>query len=77
MTRSRLTSVLVMAAVLLLPTLVAAQEDPMPLSWVGLVKVKPGAGPQFEKAFEKDGKIKELNSLASWQYYENWGWDRK
>ena len=26
---------------------------------------------------EKDGKIKELNSLASWQYYENWGWDRK
>lgn len=26
---------------------------------------------------EKDSKIKELNSLASWQYYENWGWDRK
>jgi len=26
---------------------------------------------------EKDGKIKELNSLASWPYYENWGWDRK
>jgi hypothetical protein len=26
---------------------------------------------------EKDGKIKELNSMASWQYYENWGWDRK
>jgi len=26
---------------------------------------------------EKDRKIKELNSLASWQYYENWGWDRK
>jgi signal-transduction protein with cAMP-binding, CBS, and nucleotidyltransferase domain len=24
----------------------------------------------------KDRKIKELNSLASWQYYENWGWDR-
>jgi CBS domain-containing protein len=26
---------------------------------------------------EKDHQIKELNSLASWQYYENWGWDRK
>jgi len=26
---------------------------------------------------EKDRQIKELNSMASWQYYENWGWDRK
>lgn len=26
---------------------------------------------------EKDRQIKELNSIASWQYYENWGWDRK
>ncbi len=26
---------------------------------------------------EKDNKITELNSIASWQYYENWGWDRK
>jgi signal-transduction protein with cAMP-binding, CBS, and nucleotidyltransferase domain len=26
---------------------------------------------------EKDRQIKQLNSLASWQYYENWGWDRK
>ena len=25
---------------------------------------------------DKDRKIKELNSMASWQYYENWGWDR-
>lgn len=25
----------------------------------------------------KDRKIKELNALASWEYYENWGWDRK
>ena len=25
---------------------------------------------------EKDNKIKDLNSIASWQYYENWGWDR-
>ena len=26
---------------------------------------------------DKDRQIKQLNSLASWQYYENWGWDRK
>lgn len=26
---------------------------------------------------EKDHQIKQLNSLASWQYYENWGWKRK
>jgi CBS domain-containing protein len=26
---------------------------------------------------DKDHQIKKLNSLASWQYYENWGWDRK
>ena len=25
---------------------------------------------------DKDRQIKELNSLASWQYYENWGWER-
>lgn len=26
---------------------------------------------------EKDKQIRELNSIASWEYYENWGWDRK
>ncbi len=26
---------------------------------------------------EKDRRIRELNSIASWEYYENWGWDRK
>lgn len=26
---------------------------------------------------QKDRRIKELNSIASWEYYENWGWDRK
>ncbi len=26
---------------------------------------------------EKDKKIRELNTIASWEYYENWGWDRK
>jgi len=26
---------------------------------------------------EKDGKIKELNSIASWEYYEDWCWKKK
>ncbi|MCG6909811.1 MAG: CBS domain-containing protein [Deltaproteobacteria bacterium] len=26
---------------------------------------------------EKDEKIKRLNKMASWEYYENWGWHRK
>jgi signal-transduction protein with cAMP-binding, CBS, and nucleotidyltransferase domain len=26
---------------------------------------------------EQDNQIKELNAIASWEYYENWGWDRK
>lgn len=26
---------------------------------------------------EKDRQIRKLNTIASWQYYENWGWDRK
>jgi len=26
---------------------------------------------------EKDHQIKELNKIASWEYYENWGWHHK
>lgn len=26
---------------------------------------------------DKDHQIKQLNKLAGWQFYENWGWDRK
>lgn len=26
---------------------------------------------------EQDNQIKELSAIASWEYYENWGWDRK
>ena len=26
---------------------------------------------------EKDYKIKELHKIASWEYYENWGWHQK
>ena len=26
---------------------------------------------------DQDEKIQELNAIASWEYYENWGWGRK
>jgi CBS domain-containing protein len=26
---------------------------------------------------EQDRQIKSLNKIASWEYYENWGWDRR
>ena len=26
---------------------------------------------------EQDRQIKELNAIASWEYYDDWGWDRK
>lgn len=26
---------------------------------------------------EQDQQIRELNAIASWEYYEDWGWDRK
>jgi signal-transduction protein with cAMP-binding, CBS, and nucleotidyltransferase domain len=26
---------------------------------------------------EKDTQIRDLTAMASWEYYESWGWDRK
>ena len=26
---------------------------------------------------DQDRQIKELNAIASWEYYDDWGWDRK
>jgi signal-transduction protein with cAMP-binding, CBS, and nucleotidyltransferase domain len=26
---------------------------------------------------EKDTQIRDLTAMSSWEYYENWGWDRK
>lgn len=56
MQRSRWISVAASAALVLLPLLAGAQDGPMPLTWAGLIKIKPGAGPQFEAAFEKYDK---------------------
>jgi hypothetical protein len=26
---------------------------------------------------EKDLELRKLTAIASWEYYENWGWERK
>lgn len=56
MIRYRNTTVLVMTLLLLVPLVGAAQDEPMPLTWVGMVQLKPGTGPEFEKAFDKYNK---------------------
>lgn len=56
MNRSRLVSLFLVTALLVMPSIITAQEAPEPLTWVGMVDVKPGAGPQFEKAFESYDK---------------------
>lgn len=56
MIRSRWTPVFVMAVLMLLPALVAAQDELEPLTWVGMFDVKPGADVLYEKFFEKYDK---------------------
>lgn len=54
MIHSRFASVLMTATLMFLPSVAASQEDgPMPLTWFGMIKIKPGTGPQFERMFEK------------------------
>lgn len=54
MIRSRFTPVFLTAMLVFLPFVATAQEEePTLLTWVGLINLKPGTGPQFEKAFEK------------------------
>ncbi|KJS33468.1 MAG: hypothetical protein VR64_01410 [Desulfatitalea sp. BRH_c12] len=43
-------------------------------SYIGLLSIGDALRASL---LEKDRRIKKLNSIASWQYYENWGWDRK
>ena len=40
--------------------------------FIGLVS--PG---DIMKAYihEKDGELRDLNAMVSWEYYENWRWD--
>lgn len=52
--RSSLVSFLFTVILTLLPSVAASQEEgPMPMTWFRMVKTKPGAGPNFEKTFEK------------------------
>jgi signal-transduction protein with cAMP-binding, CBS, and nucleotidyltransferase domain len=43
-------------------------------NYVGLLSIRDVIRASL---IEKDRKIKELNAIASWQYYENWGWDKR
>jgi hypothetical protein len=45
-----------MAALILLPAFVTAQDGPMPLTWVGMDKVKPGKGMEYPALFAKYNK---------------------
>ena len=72
MIRSRMTAVLVMAALLLLPTLAAAQEGPLPMTWAGMFKIKPGTEIKFEKTFEKYEKPL-LDQLVADGKATSWG----
>jgi len=56
MNRSRVFSIVALAALFLLPALGSAQDGPMPLSWVGMDKVKPGKGMQYPALFAKYNK---------------------
>lgn len=56
MNRYRVFPIIVMAASMLLPALVTAQDGPMPLSWVAMDKVKPGMGMQYPALFAKYNK---------------------
>jgi hypothetical protein len=46
----------VIAALMLLPALVTAQDGPMPLTWVGMDKVKPAQAMQYPALFERYNK---------------------
>ena len=56
MRRLRFFAALVVTAVFLVPVIGAAQEGPMPLTWVGMDKVKPGTGMQYPALFAKYSK---------------------
>jgi hypothetical protein len=52
MIRSRFTLAIVTMVLILMPSLGAAQEEPMPMTWAGIFNVKPGADLLFEKTFD-------------------------
>ena len=73
MKRARIIPVLTLAALLAFPALAGAQEEgPMPLTWVGFIDVKPGAGPQFEKVFDTYD-VPLLNKLVAEGKAISWG----
>lgn len=72
MNRYRVFPIIVMAALLLLPALVSAQDGPMPLTWVGMDKVKPGMAMQYPALFAKYNKPM-LDQMVADGIATSWG----
>ena len=72
MKRWRMVPFIVAVALMVLPSLAVAQEQPKLLSWVGFINVKPGADPMFEKAFDKY-QAPLLNQLVADGHAASWG----
>lgn len=73
MKRARIFAVLTVAVTLAMPMMAGAEDEgAMPLTWVGFINVKPGAGPQFEKAFDTY-QVPLLNKLVADGKATSWG----
>lgn len=72
MNRYRVFPIIVMAALIMLPALVTAQDGPMPLTWVGMDKVKPGMGMQYPALFAKYNKPM-LDKMVADGIATSWG----
>ena len=72
MNRYRVFPIIVMAAFVLLPALVSAQDGPMPLTWAGMDKVKPGMNMQYPALFAKYSKPL-LDQMVADEIATSWG----
>jgi hypothetical protein len=72
MNRWRMVPFVVAVALMVLPSLAVAQEQPKLLTWVGFVNVKAGMDPMFEKAFDKY-QAPLLNQLVADGHAASWG----
>ncbi len=72
MNRYRGFPIIVMAALIMLPALVTAQDGPMPLTWVGMDKVKPGMAMKYPALFAKYNKPM-LDQMVADGIATSWG----
>lgn len=72
MNRYRVFPIIVMAALILLPASGSAQDGPMPLTWVGMDKVKPGMAMEYPALFAKYNKPM-LDKMVADGIATSWG----